>query len=197
MRVMLVSDTLDPGDRFDTANSIASAKDNPLAPPELVLTCGPEAGFAKQARDVAPDLLVVQVTDLEVFPFVELSGLSAELPVLMVTDDDRPQVLSKAAGAGVNACLPPTALKRFAAAAEWARAQFLASQELRVQLREKEAKLADRIVIERAKGVVMKIKGLPEDTAYHEIRKMAMRRSLPMRAVAEQIIDTADLVMSE
>ena len=115
---------------------------------------------------------------------------------MFLADDERPEMMTQASRAGVVAYLPVTAgLQAFPSLAEWTRTQFLAMRELKTRLKEKEDKLADRITIERAKGIVMKLKGLEEDTAYHEIRKLAMKRSQPMRVIAEQIIDTESLVL--
>jgi len=192
MRVMLVTDI---PDALDAVTAHAQGSDG--AAHEVVALAAPHDTLADKAREAAPDVLVVHVAKPDEFPFADLQRLSESqpLPVMFLADDERPEIMAQASRAGVNAYLPVEAgLKAFPTLAEWTRAQFLIMRELKKLLEEKEDKLADRIAIERAKGIVMKLKGLEEDTAYHEIRKLAMKRSQPMRVVAEQIIDTENLV---
>ena len=60
--------------------------------------------------------------------------------------------------------------------------------------RSAQTKLAERKVIERAKGIVMKQKGVAEDEAYRLMRKLAMDRNARLLDVAQQVIDVADLL---
>jgi response regulator NasT len=192
MRVMLVTDIPDAADAIK-----AHAQGMNGSVHEVVALAAPDELLADKAREAAPDVIVVHVAKPDEYPFTELQSLSetAPLPVMFLADDETPELMSQASKAGVNAYLPVSAaLQSFPTLAEWTRAQFLTMRELKARLKEKEEKLADRIKIERAKGIVMKLKGLEEDTAYHEIRKLAMKRSQPMRVVAEQIIDTESLV---
>ncbi|MCF3627517.1 ANTAR domain-containing protein [Thalassospiraceae bacterium LMO-SO8] len=193
MRVMLVTDIPDALEAI-----MAHAQGSGGAVHEIVALAAPNETLADKARDASPDVIVVHVARPEEYSFTDLQSLneSAPLPVMFLADDARPEIMAQASHAGVNAYLPVDAgLKAFPTLAEWTRAQFLTVRELKKRLKEKEDKLADRITIERAKGIVMKLKGLEEDTAYHEIRKLAMKRSQPMRVVAEQIIDTESLVL--
>ncbi|MAO55339.1 MAG: hypothetical protein CMM61_06555 [Rhodospirillaceae bacterium] len=193
MRVMLVTDIPNAVEAFQ-----AHAAGTNGGMHEVVSFCAPNGEMVDKAREAAPDMIVVHVADPNDFPFTELQSLNetAPLPVMFLADDERPEMMTQASRAGVVAYLPVTAgLQAFPSLAEWTRTQFLAMRELKTRLKEKEDKLADRITIERAKGIVMKLKGLEEDTAYHEIRKLAMKRSQPMRVVAEQIIDTESLVL--
>jgi len=49
-------------------------------------------------------------------------------------------------------------------------------------------------VVERAKGLLMKSRGLDEEAAYLALRKMAMDRKLKLVEVAQRVIDAADLL---
>ncbi|MEQ8505808.1 MAG: ANTAR domain-containing protein [Rhodospirillales bacterium] len=193
MRVMLVTDVPDAVEAFT-----AHARGMNGAAHEIVALAAPHETLTDKARDAAPDMVVVRVARPDEYTFTEIESLNAAqpLPVMFLADDERPEIMTQASRAGVSAYLPVEAgLKAFPSLAEWTRAQFLSMRELKTRLQEKEEKLADRITIERAKGIVMKLKGLEEDTAYHEIRKLAMKRSQPMRVIAEQIIDTESLVL--
>jgi CheY-like chemotaxis protein len=50
-------------------------------------------------------------------------------------------------------------------------------------------KLAERKLVERAKGLLMKRQGLDEETAYAALRKMAMDRNLKLAELARRVID--------
>jgi response regulator NasT len=61
-------------------------------------------------------------------------------------------------------------------------AQFEEFQTLRAELDDANRKLSERIVVDKAKGLLMKARGLDEEAAYHALRKLAMERgaSWPM-----------------
>jgi len=56
------------------------------------------------------------------------------------------------------------------------------------------AALAERKLVERAKGIVMNQRGLNEDEAFRFLRKTAMDRNFRLSEIAQQIIDAADLL---
>lgn len=51
------------------------------------------------------------------------------------------------------------------------------------------SKLAERKVVERAKGLLMKRQGLDEETAYAALRKMAMDRNVRLGEIARRVIE--------
>jgi len=65
---------------------------------------------------------------------------------------------------------------------------------LRAELRDTQDKLAERKLIERAKGLVMKQKNVDEDEAYRVMRKLAMDRNRKLLEIAQQIIDVSELM---
>lgn len=55
--------------------------------------------------------------------------------------------------------------------------------------------LADRKVIEQAKGILMKQKGLEESAAYGALRRMAMDRNLKLVELARSLIVAAEMLV--
>jgi response regulator NasT len=55
-------------------------------------------------------------------------------------------------------------------------------------------KLADRKVVERAKGLLMERHKLSEDQAYQKLRSMAMNKKLKLAEIAQRILDVEDLL---
>nr|WP_277345573.1 ANTAR domain-containing protein [Pseudomaricurvus alkylphenolicus] len=76
-------------------------------------------------------------------------------------------------------------------------ARFSENQKLREELEQTKGKLAERRVIDRAKGMLMKHRQLSEDEAYKALRKMAMDKGKTLSAVAESIIDVLSLLETQ
>jgi response regulator NasT len=54
--------------------------------------------------------------------------------------------------------------------------------------------LAERKLVERAKGMLMKERGLDEESAYALLRKSAMDRNLRIGEVARRLLDSQELL---
>jgi len=61
-------------------------------------------------------------------------------------------------------------------------------------LAEANLKLSERKQVERAKGILMKARGMDEDEAFQTLRRMAMDRGKRLGEIAQQLIDMADLL---
>jgi response regulator NasT len=72
--------------------------------------------------------------------------------------------------------------------------RFRREQKLRDELSDTRRQLADRKLIERAKGVLMARNKLTEDEAYQRLRSMAMNKKLKLAEVAQRILDVEDLL---
>jgi response regulator NasT len=113
----------------------------------------------------------------------------------MFASDDAPETLRDVMRAGVAAYivdgLEPSRVKSIV---DVACARFDEYQRLRDELAATRLKLSERKLVERAKGVLMKSRGLDEDTAYSALRKIAMDRGKALADVAQQVVDAADLL---
>ena len=99
--------------------------------------------------------------------------------------------------AGVSACIVDGfRSKRLQPLIEVAIARFEEYQEMRRERDEATAtqKLADRKLIDHAKGALMKARNYDEDTA-SALRKLAMDRGVSLNKVAKQGIEMADLLL--
>jgi two-component system, response regulator / RNA-binding antiterminator len=54
--------------------------------------------------------------------------------------------------------------------------------------------LAERKLVERAKGLLMKQRGFSEEEAFQAMRKLAMDRNKRLSEIADGIIQTFDLL---
>jgi len=55
-------------------------------------------------------------------------------------------------------------------------------------------KLSERKLVERAKGILMKSRGMGEDEAYQALRRMAMDRGKRLGEIARQVIDVTEFL---
>jgi len=69
--------------------------------------------------------------------------------------------------------------------------RFEEVKSLRDELGQTKLKLAERKLLEKAKGLLMKEHGFDEDHAYAMLRSMAMRQNKKIALLAQQVIETA------
>ncbi len=161
-----------------------------------VLTDG--AGLAAAAADCRPDLVLVDAERPDAALLAQLAALHRDepRPVVLFTRDDAPETIREALRSGVCAYVVEALEgRRVKAAIAVARARFEDYQALRRELDEFSRKLAERKLLEKAKGLLMKARGLDEEGAYHALRRLAMERSQPMAAVAQDVIAMARLLL--
>ena len=157
------------------------------------------SGLELQSRidALAPDLLIADIDnpDRDVLEGLRRVGQACNRPVVMFAQDGRAETIRAAVEAGVAAYvvggLQPD---RVRPVIEVAIAQFAQFQELRAELDKAKASLAERKLVEKAKGILMKRRDCGEDEAYAAMRKMAMDQKLRLVDVANKIIAAAELL---
>lgn len=116
-------------------------------------------------------------------------------PVVMFVDRSAPGQAQAAVEAGVAAyVVGGLSAERVGPVLDVAMSRFQLMQRLRSDLTKARADLASRKVIERAKGLLMKERGLDEEAAYAALRKLAMDTGRPMAAVATDLIAFAGVL---
>lgn len=144
-----------------------------------------------------PDVLVIDSGtpgDALLSRLRELS-LHSPLPIVLFTEEDSREIIHKAVRAGVSAYIVDGLNQhRIGSILEVAVARFAETERLRRELEDTRANLAERKVVERAKGILMKQRGFDEPQAYHALRKMAMDKNLRIGQVAENVIAVAELL---
>ena len=73
-------------------------------------------------------------------------------------------------------------------------ARFAMVRQMRSELAETRRALEERKVIDRAKGLLMKAKGLDEEAAYALLRKAAMDQGRRVADVAEALVTASGLL---
>ncbi len=117
------------------------------------------------------------------------------VPVVLVTGRDDEETVRKAAGSGAMAYLvKPVIESVLFAAIELAINRYSEFAELKKENAELKNTIAARKIVERAKGILMQQGDISEGEAYARLRKISMDRRLPMKDVAEIVIDSSGVI---
>jgi response regulator NasT len=144
-----------------------------------------------------PHIVIVAADspDRDTLEQISLTSRNAPRPVVMFTQDGAQDTIRAAMEAGVSAyVVDGLAAERLKPILDVACARFEAHQALSSKLADTERELAERKIVERAKGLLMERRGLSEDKAYRELRQLAMSTGKPLREVAETLIAAQHLL---
>ncbi len=153
--------------------------------------------LSARVEQLRPDVILIQTASPSRDTLEHLAVSNAELPrpVVMFASEGDGKVIRKAMKAGVSAYIVDgLSAKRLQPVIEVAIARFEEYQGLKRERDDATRKLADRKVLDRAKGILMKARGFDEDEAYNALRKLAMDRKQPLTKVAMQVVEMADLL---
>ena len=145
----------------------------------------------------AADTIMIYANVVDDVLLDAMRAIPAELrrPVVLITEDSSTEVMHAAVGAGVNACVVVGVNgNRVRSAIDLAKANFSNTRGLREELDEARTALRERKIIERAKGIIMRERGLSEDEAYASLRNRAMQRGVRLIVVAEMINEAAEVM---
>jgi response regulator NasT len=142
------------------------------------------------------DVVVIacESPDRDTLESLRIASAQNPRPVVMFVDRSGPGLARTALEAGVAAyVVGGLAPQRAQAIVETAIDRFQMTQAMRQDLEKAKADLAQRKVIERAKGMLMKMRGLDEEAAYAEMRRLAMDTGRPLHVLAADLLVVAGL----
>lgn len=154
--------------------------------------------LVRHVESTRPDIILIETDSPTRDTLEHLSVLDRAnpRPIVMFAQDADSQAIRKAVQAGVSAyVVDGVEASRIKPVIDLAVAQFESHQALRNELAESNRKLAERKLVDRAKGMLMKARSLSEDDAYHALRKLAMERGKTIAAVSQAVIDMANLLL--
>jgi response regulator NasT len=155
------------------------------------------SGLARQIQMRDPDVVLIDIANpsRDVLEELTLASGPKDRPVAIFADRSEDGLSAAAVEAGVSAYvvdgLQPARLKPVLDAAI---ARFRLFQRMRTELAEAKRALEERKVIDRAKGMVMKARGIGEDEAYALLRKAAMDQNKRVAEVAQALVTAAGLL---
>ena len=189
LRVIVVDD------EADRAQSVRQALEG--AGFVVVATFGTGADLPRKLAELAADVVIVDIDspDRDTLEDMRRVTMEQRRPVVMFAQDGKPETIKAAIEAGVAAYVVD-GLKpdRVRPVVDVAIARFAQFQELRGQLDKARTTLAERKLIEKAKGILMKRRKVDEDEAYGLMRRMAMDQKSRLIDVANKIIEAAELL---
>jgi response regulator NasT len=166
---------------------------------QVIAECTTCEELAQRYDDVDGGVIVcgVSLDDGDVLEALARLALTRPVPAVVVTHKRSLDIVERAMRDHVMAYLieplnPRELLPAMALAMQ--RADQL--EELRQEVEDLQQALADRRVIERAKGALMAMKDLSEQDAYVELRTSAQQRRIRMAKVAREILGESETEMA-
>ncbi|MDD2989062.1 MAG: ANTAR domain-containing protein [Zoogloea sp.] len=154
--------------------------------------------LSDQVLATKPDVIFIQADSPSRDTLEHLATMNRDCPrpVLLFSQDTDSEMIRRAVKAGVSSyVVDSVSAERLDSLVEVAIAQFEEFQTLRAELDDANRKLSERIVVDKAKGLLMKARGLDEEAAYHALRKLAMERGRKLADVARDVVDMASLLL--
>jgi response regulator NasT len=147
--------------------------------------------------DADPDVICIDLENPNRDVLEQMFQVSRAVrrPVAMFVDRSDSDMIKAAVESGVGAYVVDGLKKeRVKAVLDMAMSRFKAFNDLREELDRAKQALGERKVIERAKGILMKERGLNEDDAYALLRKAAMSDNKRVVDIAQAVVTAADLL---
>ena len=162
-----------------------------------VIVIGDETGLARRIAEARADVVLLDLASPSRDALEQMAAASGsmERPVAMFVDRSDAETTRAAIEAGVSAYVVDGLEKRrIRAIVEMAISRFHAVARLRAELAATREALSERKTIDRAKGLLMKARGLSEEEAYALLRKTAMEKGRKLADIARALIDAAELL---
>ena len=200
--VIVAPDTLQPA-ADDEAAALEAERSRSLrigllqAGYNIVAVLPVDAFLPDRLAQIQPDMIIVDAESQarDTLEHVVMATRDARRPIVMFTEDNDTSHVRAAIAAGVTAyVVAGLAPERVKPVLDIALARFEHEETMRRELAEARGQLADRKLLDRAKGLLMQRHGIGEPEAYARLRKAAMDKGLKMTEIAQRIIDAADLL---
>ncbi|GLS17324.1 two-component system response regulator [Labrys miyagiensis] len=151
----------------------------------------------RQIVEADPDVIFIDLENpnRDVLEQMFQVSRSVHRPVVMFVDQSDKASTEAAIDAGVSAYVVNGLRKeRVKPILDMAISRFNAFHRLREELDRTRQALEDRKVIDKAKGILMKSRGISEEEAYALLRKTAMNESRRVAEVARSLVTAANLL---
>lgn len=154
-------------------------------------------GLVRQIADINPDVIVIDLENPNRDQLEHMFQVSRAVhrPIAMFVDSADSHSIEAAVDAGVSAyVVDGLRRERVKPILDMAISRFRAFSKLENDLEEARTELADRKTVDRAKGILMKSKGLSEQEAYDLLRRTAMNQSRKIIDVAQSLVIASGLL---
>ncbi|MEQ1952233.1 ANTAR domain-containing response regulator [Mesorhizobium sp. CN2-181] len=155
------------------------------------------AGIVRRIAEINPDVIVIDLENPNRDMLENMFQLSRAVkrPIAMFVDRSDSASIEAAIDAGVSAYIVDGLKReRVKPILDLAISRFNAFSRLSRELEDARNELEDRKVIDRAKGILMKSRGMPEAEAYALLRKTAMNQNRRIGEIARSLVTAAGLL---
>lgn len=155
-------------------------------------------GVARTIETLQPDVIFIDLENPNRDMMEHLFQLTRTVgrPIAMFVDRSDTASIEAAAEAGVSAYVVDGLKKeRVKPILDMAVSRFNAFSRLQRELADAKSALEERKVIERAKGILMKMRGLSEEEAFALLRQTAMNEKKKISEIAQSVVTAAGLLM--
>ena len=162
-----------------------------------VLLVSHMTNLLRKIVDVDPDVIFIDLENpnRDVLEQMFQVSRSVRRPVAMFVDKSNSAMIEAAVDAGVSAYIVDGLKKeRVRPILDMTISRFNAFNRLQDELENTKRELRDRKVVDRAKGILMKRRGLSEEEAYTLLRKTAMRNETRVADIARSVVTAAALL---
>ena len=163
---------------------------------DIVACVSPEEDLLGAVTRFAPDVVLIDIDSPSRDTLESLRSVqsSQPRPMVLFTQDDDGATIRRAVEVGVTAyVVDGLERRRVRPVVEAAMARFAQFKALEQELARTRAKLEERKIVERAKGLLMEQHGIGEDEAFQSMRKLAMRKNKRLVEIAEGVMAAAEL----
>ncbi len=155
-------------------------------------------GVARIIDTLRPDVIIIDIENPNRDMMEHLFQLTRTVgrPIAMFVDRSDTASIEAAVDAGVSAYIVDGLKKeRVKPILDMAVSRFNAFSRLQRELADAKSALEERKVVERAKGILMKMRGLSEEEAFALLRQTAMNEKKKMSDIAQSVVTAAGLLM--
>ncbi|MGO7586896.1 ANTAR domain-containing response regulator [Rhizobium ruizarguesonis] len=155
-------------------------------------------GIARIIETLTPDVIIIDIENPNRDMMEHLFQLTRTVsrPIAMFVDRSDTASIEAAVDAGVSAYIVDGLKKeRVKPILDMAVSRFNAFNRLRRELADARSALEERKLIERAKGILMKMRGLSEEEAFALLRQTAMNEKKKMSEIAQSVVTAAGLLL--
>ncbi|MCC9620451.1 ANTAR domain-containing protein [Thalassospira sp. MA62] len=157
---------------------------------------GTSHNLVERIQALAPDIIIIDLENPDRDTLEQMFQVSRAIarPIAMFVDQSDASMIQEAVSAGVSAYVVDGLRQdRIRPIVDMAISRFNVFDQLRRERDEAQAKLNERKLIERAKGLLMKEKGLSEEDSYALLRKNAMKQNRKIYEIAQSVITAFQL----
>lgn len=203
LRIIVVNTIINPENEDDAALRAQAGRAHALhaglmeAGYDIVASLPADMHLPEKIAQLQPDMIIIDAESdaRDVLEHIVIATRDERRPIVMFTESEDTRAMEAAMEAGVTAYIVAgLQAERIKPVLNVALARFKREQKLLGELSDTRHKLAERKVVERAKGVLMARHQLSEELAYQKLRTLAMNKNLKLSEVAQRILDVEDLL---